>query len=63
MFSSDNIQNLVLTFTSETTSSEYNFERKFQSKIYPYDQIFEKKEELIDSKEKNGTRQVLIITH
>ena len=43
MLSSEHIQNEVLTFTSEPTSYEYNFDRKLQAKIYPYDQSFEKK--------------------
>ena len=53
-FSSGTIQNKVLTINSEHLSSEDHFERKFQDKISPYDQIFEKKEEeLIEFKEKN----------
>ena len=35
---SDNIQNEVLTISSEHPSSEYRFERKFQDRIYPSDQ-------------------------
>ena len=53
MFSSEHIQNEVLTLTSKHTSSEDKFERKLQAKIYPYGQSFERKEEeLIDFKEK-----------
>ena len=53
MFSWENIQNEVLTITSEHTSSEYHFDRKFQSKIYSSDQTFENyKEEFIKFKGK-----------
>ena len=44
MFSSDHIENVVLTPTSETTSSEYHFETKLQAKLSPSDQSFEKQE-------------------
>ena len=43
MFSSEHIKDKVLTITSEHPSYENNFERKFQAKIYYFDQIFEKK--------------------
>ena len=36
----ENIQNEVLTITSEHPSYEYNFERTFQDKISPSNQIF-----------------------
>ena len=42
---SENIQNEVLTITSEHPSSEYNFEVKFQDKISPFNQSFEQPEE------------------
>ena len=45
MFSSEHIENDVLTIASEPPSSEDQFETKFQAKIYPYDQSFEKEEE------------------
>ena len=38
---SENIQNEVLTITSEHPYSEDQFERKSQDNIYPYNQIFE----------------------
>ena len=38
---SDYIQNEVLTITSEHPFSEYNFERRFQDNISPYNQSFE----------------------
>ena len=44
-FSSELIQNEVLTVNSEHPYSEDNFERKFQDKISPSDQSFEKQEE------------------
>ena len=44
---SDNIQNEVLTITYEHPSYEYNFERKFQDKISPYNQSFEQTEVLL----------------
>ena len=37
---SENIQNKVLTMNSENPFSEYNFDRKFQDNISPYNQIF-----------------------
>ena len=42
---SENIQNEVITITSEHPSSEDNFERKPQHKISLYNQIFEQSEE------------------
>ena len=58
MFSSEHIQNKVLTITSEHPSSEDHFERKFQAKIYPSDQSDEKQEEkLIQFKGKNKQNQ------
>ena len=52
-FSSKLIENEVLNLTSEHPYSEYNLERKFQSKLYPYNNIFEQpEEELIDFKGK-----------
>ena len=39
-----NIQNEVLTITSEHTSSEDHFERKSQYNISPYNQSFEQPE-------------------
>ena len=39
---SENIQNEVLTITSEHPSSEYNFERKHQDNISLSHQSFEK---------------------
>ena len=41
----ENIQNEVLTITSEHPYSECNFERKFQAKIYPSNKSFEQPEE------------------
>ena len=35
----------MLTITSEHLSYEYNFERKYQDNIYPYNQSFEQPEE------------------
>ena len=53
-FSSGPIQNEVLTINSEHPSSADHFERKYQAKIYPYDQSFEKQEEeLIEFKEEH----------
>ena len=43
-FSSEHIKNKVITLTSEHPYYEDNFERKFQAKIYPSDQVFEKQE-------------------
>ena len=40
MFSSEHIQNKVLTVTSENLSSVDHFERKFQANIYPSDKTF-----------------------
>ena len=52
MLSPEHIQNEVLTINSEHPSSKHHFGRKFQAKIYPPDQSFEKQEEeLIDFKE------------
>ena len=42
---SENIQDEVLTITSEHPSYEYNFERKFHDKISPSNQGLEKPEE------------------
>ena len=39
---SEIVQNEVLTITSEHPYSEDNFESKFQAKIYPSNQFFEK---------------------
>ena len=39
MFSSEHIQNEVLTVASENPSYEDNFERKFQARISPYNQF------------------------
>ena len=44
MLSSENIENKVVTLTSETPSSKYHFETKPQANIYPFDKSFEKKE-------------------
>ena len=53
---SENFQNEVLTITYEHPSSEYNFERKFQDKISPYNHIFgQPEEELIEF---NGEQQM-----
>ena len=41
MFLSENIENEVLTLTSEHPSSEYCFDTKLQAKISPYHQNFE----------------------
>ena len=63
MFSSEHIQNEVLTLTSEHPSSADKFERKFQSKISPSGQKFEKsEEELIYFKEEHHVelRNVLL---
>ena len=43
MFSSEQIQNVVLNITSEYLYSEYHFDRKSQVKISPSDQSLEKK--------------------
>ena len=43
MFSSEQIQNVVLNITSEHLYSEYHFDRKSQVKISPSDQSLEKK--------------------
>ena len=54
MFSSEHIQNEVLTIISENPSSEYHFERKFQIKIYPSSQSFKtQEEEFIEFKEEH----------
>ena len=54
MFSSEHIQNKVLTITSEHPYSEVHFERKSQTNIFSFDQIFEKQEEeLIEFKGKH----------
>ena len=54
MFSSEHIQNEVLTLTFEHPSSADKFERKSQSKISPSDQSIEKpKAELIEFKEEH----------
>ena len=45
MFSSEHIQNEVLTLTSETPSSEYCFDTRLQAKFEKTDQIFEQSEE------------------
>ena len=45
MFSSEHLQNEVLTITSEHPYYEYNSERKFQANLSPSDQSFEKQEE------------------
>ena len=42
---SDNIQNEVLTITSEHPSYEYKFERKFQDNISTANKSFEQPEE------------------
>ena len=48
-FSSEHIENEVLTLTSKTSSSEDCFETKLQSKFDKSDQIFEQpEEELMD---------------
>ena len=53
----------MLTITSEHPSSENHFERKFQAKIYPSDQSFEKKqEELIEFKEKYHDEPINILS-
>ena len=44
MFSSEHIQNEVLTITSEHPCSEDHFEIKIQAKFDKYDQIFEQPE-------------------
>ena len=55
----------MLDINSEHTSSENQFERKFQAKIYQYDQIFEKQEEeFIKFKgEQKCNQKVFIRTH
>ena len=45
MFSTEHIQNEVITITSEQPSSEYHCERNFQSEMYPYDKSYEEQEE------------------
>ena len=45
MLSSEHIQNEVLNITSEHPSYENYFKSKFQAKIYPSDQKFDKQEE------------------
>ena len=45
MFSSEHIQNKLITLTSEHPSAIDNFERKFQANLYPSDQSFENQEE------------------
>ena len=45
VFSSKHIQNEVLNITSKHPSYKDHFERKFQTKISPSDQILEKQEE------------------
>ena len=45
MFSSEHIENVVITLNSEPPSSEYHFETKFQADVSPFDQKFEKQEE------------------
>ena len=53
----------MLTITSEHPSSENHFERKFQAKIYPSDQSFEKtQEELIEFKEKYHDEPINILS-
>ena len=48
-FSSEHINNEILTFTSETSLSEAFFETKLQAKSDKTDQIFEQpEEELMD---------------
>ena len=54
--SSGPIQNEVLTITSEHQYSEDHFENKFQTKISPYNQIFEKLEKVLI--EFNGEQQM-----
>ena len=44
-FSSEHIENNMVTFTSETSSSGDCFETKFQAKFDKYDQVFEQEEE------------------
>ena len=52
-FSSEHIENEVLTLSSKHPYYEVNFERKFQANIYPSNQIFEQPEEsLIELKVK-----------
>ena len=52
-FSLEHIKNEVLTLTSDNPYYEDDFERKFQAKFSPYNQIFEHpEEELIGSKGK-----------
>ena len=46
-FSSEHIENEVLTLTSETSSSEYCFETKLQAKFDKSDQIFKQTEEAL----------------
>ena len=51
VFSSQHIQNEVLTITYEHPYSKYDFDRKFQANISPSDQSYEKQEkELIKFK-------------
>ena len=53
MFSSEHIENIVLTLTSEPPSLEDHFETKLKAKIYPNNWNFEKQEEeLIELKGK-----------
>ena len=44
MFSSEHIQNEVLTITSEHPSSGDQLDRKFKDKISPSNQIFEQQD-------------------
>ena len=56
----------MLTLASEHSSSEDNFERKFQAKLSLHNQVFEKNRRIIDrvqGKTTNGTKQVIIRTH
>ena len=54
MFSSEHIQNEALAITSEYISYKKYLKSKFQAKISPSDQSFEKKEEeLIEFEEKH----------
>ena len=54
-FSLKHITNVVLTLTSEHSSSEDNFEGKLQAKIYSSNQKFEQKgEELMNFMEEQN---------
>ena len=45
MFSSEHIENEMISINSEPPSSGYHFDTKLQAKLSPSDQIFEKQED------------------